>query len=168
MLAPITVFGASFGGKIEANANKIKEGEEIEIKFYLQDYEDIKEGLNVYKATLDYDNNIFEKVVLEDFTCQNQWEEFLYNENTHEFIAIKKAGSKEKEEVVALKLKAKNDIQAGETTIKIKDIISSEGKEDIKANDVEVKIALVVSGNSDITNNNNNNNTSDNNNRNYL
>ena len=161
LLAPITVFGVSFSGKIEANTNKIKAGEEIEIKFYLQDYEDIKDGLNAYKATLNYDNNIFESVELEDFKSQNQWQEFLYNENTHEFVAIKKAGSKQAEEVVILKLKAKNDIKAGETTIKIKDIVASEGKEDIKANDVEVKIAVISSE----TGNSSNDNESDDNNQ---
>lgn len=161
LLAPITVFGVSFSGKIEANTNKIKAGEEIEIKFYLQDYENMKDGLNAYKATLSYDNNIFEDVKLEDFKSQNQWQEFLYNEDTHEFVAIKKAGSKDPEEVVTLKIKAKNNIKAGETTIKIKDIVASEGKEDIKANDVEVKIAVISSE----TGNSSNDNESDDNNQ---
>lgn len=154
LLAPNIVFGVSFSGKIEASTNKIKAGEEIEFKFYLQDYEDIEDGLNAYKATLDYDSNIFENVELEDFKSQNQWQEFLYNENTHEFIAIKKAGSKNSEEVVTLKLRAKNDIKSGETTIKIKDIVASEGKEDIKANDVEAKIAIISSEYGNSSNNN--------------
>ena len=155
LLTPSAVFGVSFSGKMEANTNEIKAGEELEIKFYLQDFVDIKDGINAYKATLDYDDNIFENVELEDFKSQNLWEEFLYNESTHEFVAIKKAGSKEKEEVVTLKLKAKNEIKAGETTIKIKNIVASEGKEDIMANDVEVKLAVISNENGNSSNGNN-------------
>lgn len=155
LLAPIKVFGAFFSGKVETNQDKIKAGEEIEIKFYLQDYSDINDGLNAYKATLDYDSNIFENVEFEDFASQNLWEEFLYNENTHEFVAIKKAGSKTPEEVVSLKLKAKSDIKAGETTIKVKNIVASEGKEDIISNDTEVKIQVIANEYGNNTDNNN-------------
>lgn len=160
LITPNIVFGVSFGGKIESNTNEIKAGGELEIKFYSQGYENISDGLNAYKATLEYDENIFEKIELEDFESKNQWQEFLYNENTHEFIAIKKAGSKEPEEFVALKLKVRNDVKAGETTIKIKDIVASEGKEDITTNDVELKLNIIssengnVSGNHDSDNNN--------------
>lgn len=154
-LAPIKVFGAFFSGRVETNTDKIKAGEEIEIKFYLQDYSDINDGLNAYKATLDYDSNIFENVEFEDFTSQNLWEEFLYNENTHEFVAIKKAGSETPEEVVSLKLKAKSDIKAGETTIKVKNIVASEGKEDIISNDTEVKIQVIANEYGDNSDNNN-------------
>lgn len=162
LLTPITVFGVSFSGKIETNTNEIKAGEEIEIKFYLQDFKDIKDGINAYKATLDYDNNMFEDVELEDFKSQNLWEEFLYNENTHEFVAIKKAGSKESEEVVTLKLKVKDNIKAGKTTIKIKDIVASEGKTDITADDIELKFNVISSENGNISGDNNSNNNNQN------
>lgn len=165
LITPLTVFGVSFDGNIETSTTKIKSGEEIEVKFYLQNYNDINDGINAYKATLEYDNNIFENVVLENFESQNLWQEFLYNENTHEFIAIKKAGSKESEEVVTIKLKAINNIEAGETTIKIKDIVASEGKEDIISSDVEVKIDLISSSENGNNSNNNNNNDSNNNNQ---
>ena len=95
LLLPTKVFGASYSGDIETNTDKIKPGEEIEVNFYLQNYENIKDGINAYKATLEYDKNIFEEVELENFESKNLWQEFLYNKDSGEFIAIKKAGSKQ-------------------------------------------------------------------------
>ena len=58
---------------IQSSKNEVKKAEEIEIILKLQDYQDIKNGINAYKATLDYDENIFEKVLEQNFTCKNNW-----------------------------------------------------------------------------------------------
>ncbi len=165
LIIPMIVFGASFNCKIEANTNKVKAEEILEIKLYLQDYSNIDKGINVYKAKLEYDENIFEKVELKNFESKNLWKEFLYNENTHEFIAINKSGSKQAEEVVSLKLKVKKDIKAGETAIKIKEVVTSEGKEDIITDDVKLNIQLIEeqNNNQDSDQGNNQDNNQDNN-----
>ena len=128
---------------IQSSKNEIKKAEEIEIILKLQDYQDIKNGINAYKATLDYDENIFEKVLEQNFTCKNNWELLKYNKDTKEFIAIKKAGSKEPEEVASLILKTKEEAGPKTTEVKIKDIVTSDGKKDINVEEAKLVIDVI-------------------------
>lgn len=128
---------------IQSSKNEIEKSEEIEIILKLQDYQDIKDGINAYKATLDYDENIFEKVLEQNFTCKNNWELLKYNKDTKEFIAIKKAGSKEPEEVASLILKTKEEVQPKTTEVKIKEIVTSDGKKDINVEEAKLAIDVI-------------------------
>lgn len=128
---------------IQSSKNEVKKAEEIEIILKLQDYQDIKNGINAYKATLDYDENIFEKVLEQNFTCKNNWELLKYNKDTKEFIAIKKAGSKEPEEVASLILKTKEEAGPKTTEVKIKDIVTSDGKKDINVEEAKLVIDVI-------------------------
>ena len=107
-----------------------KSGDEVVVTLRLDNYEEINKGVNVYKATLDYDKNVFEEVSQSNFQTQNNWEELKFNKDTGEFIAIKRIGSKAQEEIVKIKLKVKDNAHAGKGDILIKDIVISEGKED--------------------------------------
>lgn len=128
---------------IQSSKNEVKKVEEVEIILKLQDYQDIKDGINAYKATLDYDENIFEKVLEQNFTCKNNWELLKYNKDTKEFIAIKKVGSKEPEEVASLILKTKEEVEPKTTEVKIKDIVTSDGKKDINVEEARLAIDVI-------------------------
>lgn len=129
--------------KVSSTETEIKDEQELTITFSLDKYNEIEKGINAYKATLVYDKNIFEEVLEKDFKNQNNWEELKYNKETGEFIAIKKAGSITPEDIVKIDLKAKNDLKAGKTDIKITDIVSSEGKADIQINEANVEIDIL-------------------------
>lgn len=128
---------------ISSTSTQVKEEQEVIISLKFESYQEIKKGLNAYKATIEYDKNIFEEIQSQDFICQNNWEQLKYNEETGEFIAIKKAGSKEPEEVVKITLKAKKGVKAGTTDIKIKDIVTSQGEKDLKLNETKVTINII-------------------------
>lgn len=121
---------AEFNNKINSidNNYRIEENEKVVINI---EYTEINESINVYKATLEYDETVFEEVQEQDFKTLNNWTQLKYNENTKEFITINKEGSEKAEEVLQITLKVKKDIDTKETNIKIKDIIVSEGKKDI-------------------------------------
>ena len=120
--------------KVSSTETEIKDQQELTITFSLDKYNEIGKGINAYKATLVYDKNIFEEVLEKDFKSQNYWEQLKYNKETGEFVAIKKAGSISPEDIVKIDLKAKKDLKAGKTEIKITDVVSSEGKADIQIN----------------------------------
>lgn len=128
---------------ISSTSTQVKEEQEVIISLKFESYQEIKKGLNAYKATIEYDKNIFEEIQSQDFICQNNWEQLKYNEETGEFIAIKKAGSKEPEEVVKITLKAKKGVKAGTTDIKIKNIVTSQGEKDITLNETKVTINII-------------------------
>ena len=133
----------SFQTQLTASNIEIKKGEQVEITLNFKDYEEINKGINAYKATLEYDSNLFEKVKTTSFKSLNSWEEFLYNSENNEFIAIKKAGSKTDEAILTLVLKAKENVSPKDTIIKVKDIVASEGKKDIYVNDSQVEIQVI-------------------------
>ena len=129
--------------KVSSTETEIKDQQELTITFSLDKYNEIEKGINAYKATLVYDKNIFEEVLEKDFKSQNYWEQLKYNKETGEFVAIKKAGSISPEDIVKIDLKAKKDLKAGETEIKITDVVSSEGKADIQINEAKVEIDII-------------------------
>ena len=129
--------------KVSSTTTEIKDEQELTITFRLDKYNEIDKGINAYKATLEYDKNIFEEVTEKNFTSQNDWEQLKYNKETGEFVAIKKAGSITPEDIVKINLKAKNELKAGKTEIKIKDVVSSEGKADIQINEAKVEVDVM-------------------------
>lgn len=133
----------SLKATIESSKNELKKTEEVVVTLKLDEYKDIKDGINAYKATLYYDDTIFEQVIEQNFVCKNDWEMLKYNKDTKEFIAIKKAGSKVPEEVASITLKVKEEIEPKQTEIKIKNIVTSDGKEDINIDEAKVAIDII-------------------------
>lgn len=129
---------------IKSSKNELKKSEEVVITLKLDQYQDIKNGINAYKATLDYDENIFEPVLEESFSCKNSWELLKYNKDTKELVAIKKAGSTVPEEVVDVKLKVKEEVEPKTTDVKMKDIVTSDGKNDLRIDEANVTIDIIV------------------------
>lgn len=138
----------NFQTELVANKVEIEKGEQIEVTLNFKNFQEINKGINAYKATLEYDTDLFEEVKTTDFKNLNDWEEFLYNSNNHGFIAIKKAGTKSDEAIISLVLTAKENINPKETNIKVKDIIASEGKNDIYVNESQVIIQVIKEQNS--------------------
>lgn len=133
----------SLKATIQSSKNELKKTEEVEVTLKLDEYKDIKDGINAYKATLYYDESIFEQVVEQNFECKNDWEMLKYNSATKEFIAIKKAGSTEPEEVVSITLKVKEEIEPKQTEIKIENIVTSDGETDINIEEARVAIDII-------------------------
>lgn len=128
---------------VQSSKSEIKKTEEIVITLKLDEYQNIKNGINAYKATLEYDEDIFEEVLEKDFESKNNWEMLKYNKDTKELVAIKKAGSTVPEEVAEVKLKAKEEIEPKTTEIKVKDIVTSDGKKDIEVEEAKVVVNVI-------------------------
>lgn len=128
---------------MQSSKEELKKTEEVEITLKLDEYQDIKNGINAYKATLEYDSDIFEEVLESNFVCKNNWEMLKYNKDTKEFIAIKKVGSKVPEDVVTITLKVKEEVEPKVTEVKTKDIVTSDGKKDINIDETKVEIDII-------------------------
>lgn len=57
--------------KLNSNVNELVKGDQVVVTLKLDDFKEVKKGINVYKATLEYDKNIFEDVIQSDFECQS-------------------------------------------------------------------------------------------------
>lgn len=129
--------------KLVSNTTELKPGDQVEITFRLLSFEEIKKGINAYKATLEYDKNIFEEIVQSNFACQDYWEELKYNSSNGQFVAFRKAKAMNQTDVVKITLKVKKGVEATKTIVKVKDITTSEGKGDIKIKDTSVLLNII-------------------------
>ena len=117
-------------------------GEDIAFTFSLAGYDEIQEGIYALYVTLAYDTDIFEAVEETDFETLSGWEQLRYNAKNGQLAVINKSGSVEDEDVFQLRLTAKEQAEVKETTITLKDISVSEGKEDIFLKDTEFQITV--------------------------
>lgn len=129
--------------KLIASKEELEAGEEVVVILKFDKYNEIIKGINAFKATLQYDEEIFEKVAQSNFTTQNDWEELKYNAETKELVAIKKAGSKKEEDILQLKLKVKNEVEPKKTDIEIIEIVTSEGKEDLFMEPATIHVDII-------------------------
>lgn len=143
LLASNLLAAANLKAQAKASVSDLKGGEEVTITLRFDEYQQIQEGLNAYQATLEYNKEIFEEVRQEDFQCLNDWEKLQYNQATGEFVAIKKVGSTEPEDIVSVTLRTKPEVKATTTEIKIKDIVTSEGERDIAIAETKATINII-------------------------
>lgn len=136
-------FASSFSSEITIDKKEIKSSDEIEIILYFDNFIDLKKGINSFKGKIDYDSNIFEKITIDNFKTINNWESLLFNPNINEFIAINKSGINQKEDVLKIRLKVKNGLLAGQTSISVKNLMASDGKKDINAKDSSITLNLI-------------------------
>ena len=111
LLIPTVVHANSFKFVVNPNKTVLKNGEEIELHLNINDI-DIKEGgINAIEATLDYDNNVFEPVTIENFKGLNNWT-FSYNDTEKKMLGIVISnGITNNQEIGILKLKVKNNVK---------------------------------------------------------
>ena len=123
---------------VEPHSSEIVPGEEVILTFALGGYDEIQDGLRAFKASIEYDQEVFEAAGEDDFQTLNQWEQFRYNAKNGQMAVIHKGGSVADEEIFRLTLTAKKSIALRETSILVKDISISEGKEDLLPEDVSL------------------------------
>ena len=127
----------------KVSTNELEGGQEVTITLRFDEYQEIKNGINAYKATLEYNKDIFEEIKQSDLQCLNNWEKLQYNQATGEFVAIKRSGSKAPEDVLSITLRTKQEVEATTTDIKFKDIVTSEGEKDINIAETKATINII-------------------------
>ncbi len=133
----------SIEANVKTNQKEVKVGEQVEVTLRFSEYKEVKKGINAYKATLIYDKEIFEEVLQDDFVCLNHFENLKYNQETGEFIAIKREGSKKDEDVVKIRLKVKKEAPAIKTEIQVKSIVASEGRGDLEVKGQKATVSII-------------------------
>lgn len=119
--------------------NEIKQGEEASISFFIER----DKNLNSVKASIEYDNDVWEEVKEEDFILKNNWKSLIYNNISKEFIVINK-NEKVNDEILEIKLKAKKDAKLGITEVVINNISSSDAEEEFNEEKISKEILITV------------------------
>lgn len=125
--------------------SEIKQGEEAKISFFIER----DKNINSVKASIEYDNDVWEEVKEEDFILKNNWESLIYNNISKEFIVINK-NEKVNDEILEIKLKAKKDAKLGITEVVINNITSSNAEEEF--NEEKISKEILITANDEIIN----------------
>lgn len=128
---------------VTSNVQEVKASEEVIVTLRLDDFVDINKGINAYKATFSYDTTIFEEVTESNFTSLNHWEYFKYNAETHELVAIHRAGVNSGNDVLSVRLKVKENAKPTNTIVSFRDVVVSEGREDLYLENEEVLVSVI-------------------------
>lgn len=125
--------------------SEIEQGEEAKISFFIER----DKNINSVKASIEYDNDVWEEVKEEDFILKNDWESLIYNNISKEFIVINK-NEKVNDEILEIKLKAKKDAKLGITEVVINNITSSNAEEEF--NEEKISKEILITANDEIIN----------------
>jgi photosystem II stability/assembly factor-like uncharacterized protein len=125
--------------------SEIKQGEEAKISFSIER----DKNINSVKASIEYDNDVWEEVKEEDFILKNDWESLIYNNISKEFIVINK-NEKVNDEILEIKLKSKKDAKLGITEVVINNITSSNAEEEF--NEEKISKEILITANDEIIN----------------
>lgn len=155
-LLPVTVKADSFNLNVTSNKTSLKQGDTVEINLNLSNINAGELGINTLEAVLEYDSNVFEEVTQSSFKSLNNWSITYNNEDTEnkgKFLAvIVVAGVKENQDIGKITLKVKNSAKDTNTTVKIKNITSNNGKQLIKENDKQITFKVGNPNNNTQTN----------------
>lgn len=122
-------------------------------------------GISKLTGKIDYDKDVFEKIEKANLKAQNDWTIDSFDLTTGEFVASRSNFIKTDNESFAIEFTVKSGATLGKTTITIKDIVVSNGAEDISINNatLSVNIASTATPNTNKVNiispTNNTNNT---------
>lgn len=131
------VTAVTYNAIVTSDRGKAKSGETVNVGVTLSDIDVGEKGINVFSLELVYDTNVFEEVKV---ASENGWSDPTYNSSNGKILIDKTSGTKETAEILKISLKVKNNANFTETEIALKNMIGSNGTEDIKTEDRAVTI----------------------------
>lgn len=140
----INSYAQSFNLKANPEEKIVAPGETVEIELNLENITDIDEGINTVVGHLEYEQDLFEAF---EFLGDNEWT-VTYNDDKSSELYGKFAvitiqnGVTENSKIANLKLTLKGNLSDGETEIKFKNIVSSDGFSSINTDDKKVKLII--------------------------
>jgi hypothetical protein len=161
-LISIAVYAAGSYNTELVGPKSVNAGSEFEVIIKLKDLTDINgtaNGITVVTLTMNFDESKLEK---KEITGLNG---FIITEGTN-LVIDKAEGVSTDTEIVKIKFKVKDTVTAGNTSIELTNISSSNGSIDIASNDVSMIISINNNSNNTDDNNGNQNNNNTNNNTN--
>lgn len=113
---------------LTAGLTTVRKGQEVDFVFSLVGYENVKLGINAVKGTLIYDTDIFATPSRENFIPLDVWESVYFNAQTGEFVLYRRYGGIKGGDVLKIRLTAKENLQAKDTYVTVRNLSVSQGK----------------------------------------
>lgn len=123
---------------LKTDKNEYNKNDEFSVNVELSNIQDEK-GIIALGGTLDYDKNSLELVKME---AQGNWTKPSYNEANGKFVTDRDNNYATKDETVFKIIFKVKDESKKDITITLKDIVASNGKEDIKTDNASKAITI--------------------------
>lgn len=132
----------------------VSKGEKLNVSIRIE-ADSTNDEYDVYRAIIDYDENLFSGIDEKSFKTYSGWGDLQYNKDTHSIILINKYGSSMSENVISFNLILKDNANPSETKVRltnqvISNLVGDYSIADVE-NDVDVNIHMMDLG---ITKNN--------------
>ena len=129
---------------LEPSATEVSAGDKLSIKVMMKNVKN-QLGIGAILATLDYDKNVFEQVTQDMFVKGEGWDAPVYNSQNEKegmlFTLTETAvNMKEDNLIFTIEMKVLDNVAAQDTSIKLTEISTSDGEQDIYNDDVALTI----------------------------
>jgi len=144
-LINVNIIAKNSGSNIISNKTEVTQKDNtVNVTINSGNFEGLNGGvINSYRGRLEYDENIFKDITSGNFKTLNNWDNFVFNPKTNEFIVVNKEGITNGEDVVNFTLTLEDGAKANETSIRIEDVTTSDGNDDIQISNSSVKIDII-------------------------
>lgn len=139
-----SVYASSFNFTATPNLKEVAPGEEVLITLKVSDIDAGEEGINVVETNLEYDKDIIESI---EFVDKNNWkstynptEGDLYGKLLYTKMVI---GVKDDQDIGALKIKIKNNLDNFVTDIKLLQVTSNDGYTLMNCGDKKITLVYI-------------------------
>lgn len=144
--------------KLTSDKTTLKSGQTITVTLNVSDIniQSGDKGIGAYEGTIDYDTSVFTNMKI---TGNDKWDTPV--ENGGKFTSVKSDGvcTSDNQVLLKIELTVKDNANAGNTTIKIKNFKASNGEKTIPTSDVSLTVKIEGTSNQNNTSSENTNNS---------
>lgn len=150
----VSAFGLSVF--MTPSTTNVQTSSEVVIKVKVSNLDVGENGINSFSGTLNYDTEVFEVLTVDDITGLNNWTA-SYTPDSGKIVLFKTTFVNSDEELFQITLKTKSEISKNSGAVSLKNIIVSNGDDEISATEVNTSIAIgsgitIVPGNTSSNN----------------
>lgn len=132
---------SSFKSSLTSTKETVNLGEEFEVSFNISNFENIEKGLIALGGQIEYDENLLEIVDINE--TDSNWNKHTINDENFKFVTDSEEFITEDGIVFKIKFRVKESVsELAQTSIFIKNVVASNGIEDIPSNDAEININI--------------------------
>lgn len=122
-------------------------GEKVVLTVLLDDISS-ENGICQLEGILEYDEEIFEKINVDDegntdqITSLDDWKDVTFDSETNKFTLRTTAPAKEAQKIMKISLKLKENVEADSSIIMLNNLVASNGQDDIKISTATTTIKI--------------------------
>lgn len=139
LIDAVSAFGLSVF--MTPSTTNVQTSSEVVIKVKVSNLDVGENGINSFSGTLSYDAEVFEELTVNDVTGMNNWTA-SYTPDNGKIVLFKTTFVNSDEELFQITLKTKSDVSKNSGAVSLKNIIVSNGDDEISATEVNTSISI--------------------------